>query len=263
MNIVKQNSFELSFIAALSASGGFLFSTLFGLNFFSAVGVALVLVAVFSAFYLAVTLFLGKNKEEIKTEKLTPAPRREKFEFVAIETNNKAVKIAPQQFVKPEKVIERIKEVKKTPLESFKENPIGELEQTRDLIISLLEKTQNSYGRIERIFGERMHKNTKTDIQSFLYLKQLNESLSKRLEQVIDLLDEVEKDNKLSLKKSFELAYGPLSLPQDSFNAVISESSCEVPPLAKEEWEIAIQSTLKKLSRKKTFHHALNYAMYN
>lgn len=267
MTMLRKYTFELSFIATLSASGGFLFSALFGLSLISALSIAFILLAVFLSFFIFISLFLGREKVEKELQnKKRPYTHKEKFEFIAIETNNtnkQVQKLQPQPLVKPAEKVEIKKEIKKSPLEQFKENPIGELEQTRDFIISLLNKTQSSYNRIERIFGERMHKNTKTDIQSFLYLKQLNESLSKRLEQVIDLLDLAERDSKLSLARSFELACGPLSFPKDSFNALMSENNNDSPPLPKDEWEAAVSATLKKLSRKKTFHHAINYALYN
>lgn len=264
MDILKKNSFELCFIGALSLVGGLLFSFLFAMTVANTIGAIICLAFVFAGFYLTVITLLDR-KEVVAEKQITKkAPaRKEKFDFIAIETKNTVQKLPSQPISKPvEKKIEKI-EIKKSPLESFKEDPIRELEETRDFILDLLNKTQSSYGRIEKIFGERMHKNTKTDIQSFLYLKQLNESLSRRLEQVIDLLDVIEKENKLSLMRSFELAHGPLTLPKDSFNTVLTENDKESPSLPREEWEVAIQSTIRKLSRKKTFHYALNYALHN
>lgn len=259
--MARTHSFELIFISALSVCGAFLFSTLFGLSFTKAIGISFILLSTFLSFFVTVMLFLNKDKEK-KVNKVKTPRNREKYEFVAMETNNKVLKLKPE-VIKPQehKEHKEVVIVKKSPLDSFKENPIGELEQTKDLIITLLKKTHDTYNNIERVFGERMHKNTKTDIQSFLYLKHLNESLSRRLEQVVDTLDEVEKQNKLSLKKSFELAYGPLTMLQDSFNAVISEDSSDLPPLPKEQWEQTVNETIKKLARKKTFHHAIHYTV--
>lgn len=268
---VKANSFELVFITGISVVGACLFTFLFGLSAMTAIGISLILLTIFASFYLAVQIFLFKNhsKKPVTRSKKTIVAK-EKSAFVVLgETNDRKLsRPSPSHLIINNMPVSKFSKIpvapvieRKNPMESFKSNPIKELEEARDYIVTLLDRTRNSYGRIERIFGERMYKNTRTDIQNFLYLKQLNESLEKRLGQVIDVLDEIEKSNKLSLKKSFELAYGPLALPKDSISALKSEN--EIPPLPREDWEKAVFSTLKKLSRKKTFHHALNYAIYS
>ena len=81
----------------------------------------------------------------------------------------------------------------------------------------------------------------------------------KRLELLTDTLDEVESKEKISLKNSFDIAFGPLVIKRDSFSDVNFEG--KIAELPKEKWQSTVDKTIKGLMRKRTFHQAMQFAL--
>ena len=270
MKALNKNFFEIGYILTLSVIGGAVLGFLFQLTLLVSIAAILLLTFIFSSFFVFLS-FIMKQEEQtsfsnnIKARNELITKKQEKHysdqKFVALGKQNLKVNTQikmPQKEAKPvEKAI--TKEVKRSTIEVFKESPIRELNKTKESIIKLIEETQATIKNIDHVFTNRMHRNTKNDIQNFLYLKTLNEALVKRLELLTDTLDEIEMNGKISLKNSFNVAFGPLVIKRDSFNDVNFEGKAT--ELPKEKWEVSVDKTIKSLMRKKTFHHAMQIAL--
>lgn len=156
---------------------------------------------------------------------------------------------------KPQVVEEEVAEVDLRA--EFREDPLNSLVDTQKQIMDLLDKSQIAFDRLENVFGARLHKNTRNDISNFLLLRRLTDAFRLRLEQIVDTLDLVEKEQRLNLERGFILAHGPLVLASDSISS-LSDSSAEIAPIERENWESTLTTLLRQIARKKTFHHALN-----
>ncbi len=274
MNILNKNIFEIGYILALSTIGGSILGFLFKLTIIASIATILLLTFVFTSFYLFLSFIMKQDEQtSISNNKKTSikstlakeeiARKRKKHysdqKFVALGKQNTKVytqvKMPQETTVKEEKVVEGIRPA----IEIFKENPIEELHKTKDSIIKLVDQTQATIKNIDHAFTNRMHKNTRNDIQNFLYLKTLNDALVKRLELLTDTLDQIELNGKISLKNSFNIAFGPLVIQRDSISDVNFENKAS--ELPREKWQGSVNKTIKSLMRKRTFHQAMQVAL--
>ncbi len=240
--------------------GSFALGFLFKLSIIASIITMAILAITFSSFLMFLSIILEQEEKISEPRKRNIIKKRQFVELGELNTKiNTQIKMptvnkAPQSKIKPAQI------QTKTELELFKESPIEELNKTKSSIIELMHKTQNTIKMIDHIFTNRMHKNTKNDIQNFLYLKTLHDSLTKRLELVIDTLDEIENKGKISLKNSFNLTYGPLLIKRDSLNTVNIED--KITELPRSKWQDSVNQTIGSLMRKKTFHHAMQIALF-
>jgi len=259
VNSLNKNKFELMYIASLSIIGGLVLGFLFKLSIIAYLITMAILAITFSSFLMLLSIMLEQEEKPVEPKKKIVKGNK----FVALGKQSPTIH-TQIRMPKKEKIskadIQSLVVETKTELEIFKESPIEELNKTKDSIIELMQKTQEAIKKIDHIFANRMHKNTKNDIQNFLYLKTLNDALTKRLELVIDTLDEIENKDKVSLKNSFNLAYGPLIIQRDSFNTVnIEDKATELP---KNKWQPSVEKTITSLMRKKTFNSAMQFALF-
>ena len=271
MNAVKLHSINTKNQNHISA--GFLFLAV-GLSFFPSLVIGLLLkIAVYKSFGIAFTIsgclsayltIANSNNSQVKNQKISsnPEPMVEKrFVHLGVKKSNINKILTPKKVELKKEIIEE-KEIQKTlTIEDFQMDPIGHLTETQLEIMGLLDKSQSAFERLEDIFGSRLHKNTSSDINNFLLLRKLNDAFNLRLEEIIDTLDTIKKEQKLNLKKGFKLAQGALLIANDSLTS-ISDSATHVPPIEKKDWDHTLTVLLKKIARKKTFHHALNLSNF-
>jgi len=252
-----------------------------GLSFFSTLVIALLAqLALPKAFGLAlitsgaISAFLStktKRKTFIKEISKEKMVKREKRSFKKSEIDKNFVSLGVDtsgvsKITKPEIEIPEKKELveekdTEITIEIFQQDPIGQLTETQLSLMDLLDKSHNAFIKLEEVFGSRLHKNTSSDISNYLLLQRLNDAFKLRLEEIIDTLDTIKKEQKLNAQKGFELAHGSLVLANDTISS-LSEASAEILPIEKKDWDQTLEFLLKQITRKKTFHQALSTSRY-
>jgi hypothetical protein len=278
--------FTISFLL-LSVSGVAVF---IGISVQSAIGISLILLAMLTFSYVCIfrsTLPESHGEElpdmaphvepQMRTIKKQDLPK----DYVAMESNSAEESISRRrrkaELLRQQALLDaqRRKELERhlagekkekekietcdedTIREQFIEDPLSNLVETQKQIMDLLDKSQVAFDRLESVFGARLHKNTRNDISNFLLLRRLTDAFRLRLEQIVDTLDLVEKEQRLNLERGFLLAHGPLILASDSISS-LSDSSTEIAPIPRDNWDSTLTTLLRQIARKKTFHQALN-----